>query len=501
MKTYLYLLLCFLGLNFCTNVEAQHTPPTDSGTKKYNILFLIADDLRTDMGIYGHPLAKTPNLDSLAAEGVWFEQAYCQYPLCNPSRSSLLTGKRPTTSGLYGNREWFNASFPDWISLPKYFKQHGYTTIRSGKVFHGGIDDTEAWDIGGEPRQYGTLIHADPPAAVDSQSYWQGYTSSPPRIEPYAATVRSDQWASLTGEEAKQLGDTKVADRAIQYLEDHKQAEQPFFLACGFSKPHTPFIAPQEFFDLYDLDSIVLPPDFSSLPGIPVGFPAGSIRRRNADFFVNRTASPQEAKEYIRAYLACVSYMDWNVGRVLQKLEESGLKENTIVVFWSDHGYQLGEKGKWSKAGSLWEQGTRVPFIIHDPRAKGNGQSSPRVVELLDIYPTLVDLCGLPPYEGLEGASLKPLLDQPEQAWERPAYTVWSENGQGVTGITIRTEKWRYAEFFGHGAGKSLTDVVNDPHQFINLANDQKYADVLDYFHRLAIQQVHGKTELSSVND
>jgi len=501
MKTYVYLLLCFLNFFLCANGQIQHTPPTDSATKKYNVLFLIADDLRTDMGIYGHPLAKTPNLDSLAAEGIWFEQAYCQYPLCNPSRSSLLTGKRPTTSGLYGNREWFNASFPDWISLPKYFKQHGYTTIRSGKVFHGGIDDTEAWDIGGEPRQYGTLIHADPPAAVDSQTYWQGYTNSPPRIEPYSAAVRSDQWAALIGEDAGQLGDTKVADRAIQYLEDHRQAEQPFFLACGFSKPHTPFIAPEEFFDLYDLDSIVLQPDFSSLPGIPVGFPAGSIRRRNADFFVNRTASPQEAKEYIRAYLACISYMDWNVGRVLQKLEESGLKENTVVVFWSDHGYQLGEKGKWSKAGSLWEQGTRVPFIMHDPRAKGNGQSSPRVVELLDIYPTLVDLCGLPTYAGLEGASLKPLLDQPDQAWERPAYTVWSENGQGVTGITIRTEKWRYAEFFGHGAGKSLTDVVQDPHQLINLANDQKYADIIDYFHNLAIQQVQGKTELPPVKE
>lgn len=496
MKVYLYLLFCLVGVNFSTYAQSPNETPTDRTSQQYNVLFLIADDLRTDMGVYGHPLAKTPNLDGLAEEGVWFEQAYCQYPLCNPSRSSLLTGKRPTTSGLYGNREWFNASFPDWISLPKYFKQQGYTTIRSGKVFHGGIDDTDAWDIGGEPRQYGTLIHADPPEAVNPQSYWQGYINSPPNIAPYTATVRSDRWAALTGEEARELDDTKVADRAIQYLEDHKQGAQPFFLACGFSKPHTPFVAPEEFFDLYDLDGIALPPDFSSLPGIPVGFPAGSIRRRNADFFINRTASVQEAKEYIRAYLACISYMDWNVGRVLQKLEESGLKENTIVVFWSDHGYQLGEKGKWSKAGSLWEQGTRVPFIIHDPRAEGNGRSSARVVELLDIYPTLVDLCGLPPYKGLEGASLKPLLAQPDLPWERPAYTVWSENGQGLTGITIRTEKWRYAEFFGHGAGKSLTDVVQDPHQLINLANDQKYADIVAYFHDLAMQQVEGKTEL-----
>ncbi|WP_282636559.1 sulfatase [Sphingobacterium thalpophilum] len=495
MKIYLYLSLCFLNLVPCLRGQSQHRTSVDSVPKKYNVLFLIADDLRTDMGIYGHPLAHTPQLDGLAAKGVWFEHAYCQYPLCNPSRSSLLTGKRPTTSGLYGNREWFNASFPDWISLPKYFKQNGYKTIRSGKVFHGGIDDTEAWDIGGESRRYGTVINAAAPAAVDSQSYWQSYTNSPPRIEPYASSSSSDNWAALTGEDAKLLGDTKVADRAIEYLEELKKNDQPFFLACGFSKPHTPFIAPKEFFDLYNLDSIVLPPDFSSLPGIPVGFPAGSIRRRNADFFVNRTASPQEAKEYIRAYLACISYMDWNVGRVLKKLEESGLKENTIVVFWSDHGYQLGEKGKWSKAGSLWEQGTRVPFIIYDPRAEGNGKPSPRVVELLDIYPTLLDLCGLPSYKGLEGKSLKPLLYEPDKTWDRPAYTVWSENGKGVTGITVRTEKWRYAEFFGHGAGKSLTDVLRDPHQLTNLANDQHYADIVDYFHQLVIRQVAGKVE------
>src|SRR5690606_33923250 len=152
-------------------------------------------------------------------------------------------------------------------------------------------------------------------------------------------------------------------------------------------------------------DDINLPPDFAPRPTVPEGFPAGSIRMSTADLFIGREATPEQAREMIRAYLACVSYVDWNVGRVLAELDGLGLRDNTIVVFWGDHGYQLGEKGKWSKAGSLWEQGTRVPFIIHDPRAKGNGQSSPRVVELLDIYPTLVDLCGLPSYEGLEGRS------------------------------------------------------------------------------------------------
>lgn len=485
-------------MTVCVYGQENQDPGKKSG--KMNVLFLIADDLRTDLGVYGHQIAYTPNLDRLAEEGVLFERAYCQYPLCNPSRSSLLTGKRPTTSGLHGNREWFGATYPDWISLPKYFKQHGYTTIRSGKVFHGGIDDTDAWDIGGEERKFGTMVNAEPPTRVDSQIYWQGYTRSKPEVEPYKGLVASDRWEAVEGDAVHELGDTQVADRTLKYLEESKTSGEPFFLACGFYKPHTPFIAPKEFFDLYDLADIDLPPDFSSLPAVPIGFPAGAIRRRNADLFVNRTASPEEAKEFIRAYLACASYVDWNVGRVLATLEKLGLKDNTIVVFWSDHGYQLGEKGKWSKAGSLWEKGTRVPLIIYDPRAEGNGKASTRIVELLDLYPTLAELCDLPPLDQLEGTSLNPLLQEPDAQWDKPAYTVWNENGKGITGVSVRTEKWRYAEFFGHGAGRYLTDAVNDPHELINLANDVNYKEVVAHLHQLAQEYVRGKTELSVQN-
>src|SRR5690606_22072828 len=205
------------------------------------------------------------------------------------------------------------------------------------------------------------------------------------------------------GVAAAELSDTKVADKAIEYIKQSKQSGAPFFIACGFSKPHSPLVAPKEFFDLYATEDIQLPINFASLPAVPIGFPAGSIRPWNEDLFIDRSASPEEAKAMTRAYLACVSYVDWNVGRVLDELDRQGLRDNTIIVFCSDHGYQLGEQGKWSKAGSLWEQGTRVPFIILDPRAKGNGQSSPRIVELLDIYPTLADLCGLPKPDGVEG--------------------------------------------------------------------------------------------------
>lgn len=470
--------------------------PLQSKNQPMNVLFLISDDMRAELNVLGSQMAQTPNLDKLAKEGVCFTHAYCQYPLSCPSRSSILTGRRPTTIGLYTNREWFGATYPNWISLPNYFRIHGYETLRSGKVFHGGIDDTEAWSEGGEPRIYNNPVIINPPSALTANEWRAHFQIRTPNPSGVISNPRSDRWEAVEGKKVKQLGDTKVADKAIEYIQRSKKTGKPFFIACGFSKPHSPLVAPKEFFDLYNVEEIPLPPDFASLPMVPVGFPAGSIRPRNADLFINRIASPHEAREMIRAYLACISYVDWNVGRVISELERQGLKENTIIVFWSDHGYQLGEKGKWSKAGSLWEQGTRVPFIIMDPRAKGNGQASPRIVELLDIYPTLVDLCGLPESEELEGTSLRPLLDNPLKEWDRPAYTVWNEHGKGITGVVIRTEEWRYAEFFGVGAGAFLTDPIHDPDELVNLIYDPKYEEVVKHLHQLASDYVAGKTEL-----
>jgi arylsulfatase A-like enzyme len=197
----------------------------------------------------------------------------------------------------------------------------------------------------------------------------------------------------------------------------------------------------------------------------------------------------------IRAYLACVSYADWNIGRVLDELDALGLSDNTIVVFWGDHGYQLGEKGKWSKAGSLWEQGVRVPTIIRDPRAAANGTPSPRVVQSIDFYPTLADLCGLPIPEGLDGLSLAPLLEDPNATWNHPAYTVWNERGRGISGVVVRTERWRYAEFFGPGAGAMLIDPAADPYELHNLVNEPQYAAVVEDLSALIDAYAGGKTE------
>ena len=220
---------------------------------------------------------------------------------------------------------------------------------------------------------------------------------------------------------------------------------------------------------------------------MPPGFPKAAIRPRNADLFIGRGASTAEAKEVIRAYLASISWVDWNLGRVVAELDTLGLRDNTIVVFVADHGYQLGEKGKWSKAGSLFEMGTRVPLIIHDPRAAGNGKTSTRLVQSLDIYPTLVELCGLSgPSSGLQGTSLTPLLHRPQATWNRPAFSIWSEDGKSIHGVAVRKDHWRYVEFGVDGKnGSMLFDEQNDPLEMQNLAEDPGHAVIRNELSKL----------------
>lgn len=459
------------------NALGQTTAPS----KRPNVLFLMSDDMRNELGCYGSRFgAVTPNLDALAKAGVRFDHNYCQFPLCNPSRSSLLTGRPPTKTRVLGNRTAFRSEHPDWISLPQLFQNHGYVTVRSGKIFHGGIDDPKAWNhaegatgegeasTGGSgghnlrlPGKPGGPLPTNVPAALPQDLSRAAY---------------SDRIVVLDGN-GEGNGDYHSADRAIDYLRQYK--DQPFFIACGMVKPHSPPSAPQRFFDLYDVDKIQLPPDFAPWPTVPPGFPKAAIRPRNADLFIGRTASEAEARQVIRAYLASISYADWNLGRVISELDRLGLRDNTIVVFVADHGYQLGEKGKWSKAGSLFENGTRVPLIIDAPGAVGNGQASRRIVQSLDIYRTLVELAGLPLPAGVEGSSLVPLLNNPSADWQQPAYSVWCEDGVSLHGVAVRTEKWRFAEYGPEGKnGAMLLDREADPQELKNLANDPQYAAV-----------------------
>jgi arylsulfatase A-like enzyme len=467
-----------LLLGCCSQLRAQAPP-------RYSVLFIISDDLRTECGTYGG-LAKTPNIDALAAAGVRFDRAYCQYPLCNPSRSSMLTGRHPITTGVIGNRTDFRAAHPDWISLPQHFKENGYISFKAGKIFHGGIDDPKAWSEGGERGggQGDLRLHPRDPIFAAMQI---GPTTWPIEADAQLTQAqRSDRWIVLNDD--ADHPENRIADRTIEFM--RRNRDKPFFIGCGFSKPHSPPTAPKRFYDLYDVEKIPLPRDYAPRPTVPEGFPRGAIRPRNADLFIGRDSTPQTAREMTRAYLASTSWMDWNVGRVLAAVDELRLREKTIIVFWGDHGYQLGEKGKWSKAGSLFEAGARVPFIVLVPGARGNTQPCPRVVEMVDLYPTLIELCGLPKVDGLEGRSLVPLLNGPKQAWDHPAYTSWSEDGRTLTGVAVRTEKWRYAEYTLGGA--MLLDIDNDPHETKNLAQDPKYADVVKELSPL-VRQYAGK--------
>jgi iduronate 2-sulfatase len=440
-------------------IELAAALPAAAAARNLNVLFLMSDDMRVELGCYGSMFhAQTPNLDGLARSGVRFDRNYCQFPLCNPSRSSLLNGRHPTTTRVLGNRTAFRDLHPDWVSLPQLFKNNGYISARAGKIFHGGIDDPKAWSVGGDA--------PDGDAAPGVRTPQQNMTQA----------AYSDRIVVLDGN-GEGHGDFHTADRTIEHLRQYH--DRPFFIACGFVKPHSPPSAPQRFFDLYDPDKIQLTPDFAPAPTVPPGFPSAAIRKRNADLFIGRDATPAEAKQVIRAYLASISWTDWNLGRVLAEVDRLGLRRNTILVFTVDHGYQLGEKGKWSKAGSLFEMGTRVPLILAAPGARGNGQSCLRLVQSVDLYATLAELCGLPLPPGNEGRSLAPLLDNPRARWDHPAYSVWSEDGSTLHGVMVRQAQWRYVEFGANGEnGAMLFDVHADPYEMHNLAGDPKLAKV-----------------------
>ncbi|HYV25712.1 MAG TPA: sulfatase [Pyrinomonadaceae bacterium] len=436
---------------------------------KYNVLFLISDDLRPVLGCYGNPIIRTPNVDGLAARGTRFDRAYAQFPLCNPSRSSMLNGRYPTQTGVMDNNTYFRAKHPDYVTLPQYFQKNGYATLRTGKIFHGGIDDQVSWTEGGEPVDPNIVNRPPSPVATGQGARETGDEEAMPQPNRPARPSASDRIVVLDGD-GESHGDYKIATRAIEFLDRYK--DKPFFLAVGFNKPHSPPTAPKKFFDLYDPEKIPLPVDFNIQPRAPAGFPDISIPHRNADLFIGRDSPPAEAREMIRAYYASTSFMDAQVGRVLAELDRLKLRDNTIIVFWGDHGYHLGEKGKWSKAYSLWDVGLRVPLIIDMPG--GKPQTSERVVELLDLYRTLADLCGLPPPAGIEGRSIAPLLRNPNLRWSYPAFAV--VQFQGKFGESVRTERWHYVEWDEGRAGSMLLDGVSDPRELQNLASEPSRA-------------------------
>lgn len=406
--------------------------------------------LNHSLGCYGHSVVKSPNIDRLAGHGIRFDRAYCQYPVCNPSRTSFLTGLRPDSTGVFNNSVPFRSKLPNAVTLPQLFRQHEYFTARVGKVFHSGekMDDPQAWDVTSDPK--GTPLGKK----------GQGRNLTDGRI-------KWCRWLAAEGDDEDQP-DGQIAAEAVHLL--GQQRHRPFFLAVGFHKPHDPFIAPKRYFELYPLDDLKppkAPPDRSD--ELPVAI--ASSWKAEFDRFTD-----QERREFMRAYFAGISFMDAQVGKIMAALDRLELWDNTIIMFLSDHGYHLGEHGWWNK-NTLFEFSARAPLIVVTPDMKMKGMNCSRIVEFVDIYPTLADLCGLPVSTNLEGMSFQPLLTDLNLSWKKMAFTQ-VQRGE-ITGRSVRTERWRYTEWDEGREGIELYDHDNDPGEYYNLARHPRYAEAI----------------------
>ena len=424
-----------------------------------NILFIAIDDQNDWIGhLGGHPMAKTPNLDKLAARGTTFTNAHCNAPLCNPSRTSLMLGLRPTTTGVYGLEPWFRTvpDLRDRVALPQYFASQGYRTAATGKIYHLGTG-------GGRKAKTGGSSEFQVTAPLGGPGTLPPHKLIPPTPMGDHPLMDWGVWPLDNDDTGK--GDYKVASWTIKQIKDATK-DQPFFIAAGFSLPHVPLYATKKWFDLYPDDDSVLPkilendrddtPRFSWYLHWKLPEPRLKWLKENNQW-----------RNLVRSYLACTSFVDSQVGRVLAALDEAGIADNTIIVLWGDHGYHLGEKGISGK-NTLWDRGTRVPLIFAGPGVKG-GQRCARPAELMDIYPTLVALAGLPARNDLEGLSLAPQLADSSATRERPAITSHNRGNHAV-----RSERWRFIRYAD--GSEELYDMQNDPNEWTNLAGKPEHA-------------------------
>lgn len=424
-----------------------------------NVLFIAADDMNCDLGVYGNKQVKTPHLERLARMGVRFDRAYCQQPLCGPSRASIMTGLRPDTLDMHTLAHELRKKNPDVVTLGQMFRNHGYFSARAGKIYHYG-----------NPKQIGTDANDDPatwderfnPAGIDKLQEDKIINHGPNK----RLGISMAWWDPVSKDE--EHTDGMVASKIVELIEQKK--DEPFFLAAGFFNPHCPYVAPKRYFDLYPLEEITIP-DLEEAKADLKDVPPMAVQRDTKNWpYYFKDITVEEARKCKQAYYACNSFVDAQIGRLLDALERNGLMEKTIIVFWSDHGYFLGEKGLWYKR-KAFERSARMPLIIAAPGLARNAATG-KPVELLDLYPTLADLCGLKPPADLEGASLRPLLTNPTTAkWNKPAVTqVW--HNRNAWGYSIRTERWRYTEWLQGKAGRELYDHARDPEEIDNLAAD-----------------------------
>ena len=411
-----------------------------------NVLFIAVDDLNDWIGcLGGHPQTQTPNIDRLARRGMLFRNCHCAAPACNPSRAALMTGIRPSNSGVYLNPQPWRPALPEAQTIPQHLRTNGYTVFGSGKIYHGAYPDPASWD-----RYYPSLKQQSPPGA-------------PKPVQRALPNTSHFDWGKVQAKD-EEMSDTQVANWVIRQL--GKTYKKPFFLACGIYRPHLPWYVPEKYFKPFPQSDIQLPevPD-DDLEDVPT--PGKKMARPQGDHA--RVLLHKQWGHAVQSYLASVHFADTQIGRVLDALDASAHKDNTLIVFWTDHGWHLGEKKHWRKF-ALWERATRTPMIIVAPEARAGGVCD-APVNLIDLYPTISELCGLPARKGIDGQSLVPLLRNPNQKWERPSLTTHGRNNHA-----LRDARYRYIQY--EDGSEELYDHQQDPDEWTNLADKPEMASV-----------------------
>jgi len=468
----LYKFLFFLFIaSFCVILIANRTNDTDKDINQ-NVLFIAVDDLRPALGCYGDSIAITPNIDHLSKQGVVFSRAYVQAPSCAPSRTSMLTGLRPDEVKVTDHKTHFRDTRPDVVTLPQLFKLNNYETMSIGKIFHfsKGFNDTVSWT---RPELYVTGIKREQ------------YVLSENRTGGKAASTE------CAGVHDTAYWDGKFAKEAIRFLNEIKNQDKNFFLGVGFLKPHLPFSAPKKYWDLYDGDDLQYIENKDRPKNAPeIAFHNWQELRGYTDIPYNGPLSVEKEKQLRHAYYACVSYVDAQIGKLLNALDELGLRENTIIVLWGDHGYHLGEQNLWCKSTNF-ELSAHAPVIISVPGVGITGSTCDAIVESIDLYPTIIDLCGIRPQGALSGVSLKPLLIDTESKWENLAFNQFARPYEAAIGTrkpvshmgySVRTDAWRYTAWYNVNTGSfeypELYSLQKSAIPSENVAGNPKYADI-----------------------
>ena len=461
--------------------------------QKLNVLFIAVDDLRPQLNCYGYENIQSPNLDKLAAQGLLFNRTYCQQAVCSPSRTSLLTGYRPESVGVTDMNTHFRENKPDVVTLPEHFKNNGYYTRSFGKIYHPGLDDPQSWsDSSWWSRFPDKYNYQDPQIDIELRKAFDQFNArlqkisanmtAGEKLEARREKPRGPSWAAPDVPDSL-LADGEGAAEVIKTMNEVK--DRPFFIAAGFRKPHLPFVAPKKYYDLYPENKITLADNNFMPENAPqIAGTDWDELRKYSDIPKEGPVSDKKARELTRAYYACVSYIDTQVGKLLDELDRLDLRKKTVVIIWGDHGWHLLEHGLWCKHTN-YEIATRAPMIISAPGMKTRGASTNALTEFVDIYPSLSEICGLPLPDHLEGTSFKPLLDDPDLAWKKAAFSLYPRtdaNAGDVMGRAMRTDRYRYVEWTNDDKSFNqieLYDHQTDPEENFNIAGDPENSELI----------------------